>query len=338
MSVTESDLHGRLLREFVPGVVVLGVFAVVARVVGARVPFVTPLVLAVGLGLVVGNSVSLPARVRAGVRTYDWWLAAGIVLMGARISLGTLLDNGVVLLGVTIGAVAVTVVLVEVLSRSVFEIPGELGSLLAAGAGICGVSAVVGVAGSIRADEEHIAYAAATVLLFDVVTLFVYPALGGVLGLSDQVFGIWAGVTMFSTGPVTAAGFTMSETAGEWATVTKLTRNIFLGVLVGGYSLVYADAAKYDGFSMRALWESFPKFVLGFLAVMVLTSTSLVSAPIVEGVSAVYRWLFLVAFAGLGLSIDIGAFRTTGVQPVAILATTLVLVSTATLALLRFLL
>lgn len=59
------------------------------------------------------------------------------------------------LLAITIGAVTVTIGLVEVLSRTFFDIPGKLGSLLAAGAGICGVSAVVGVAGSIRANETE---------------------------------------------------------------------------------------------------------------------------------------------------------------------------------------
>ena len=323
------------LTRYVPGLLVLVTLALVARVLGTQIPYVTPLVLAVVLGLLVGNTVPLPARIIPGIGTHNLWLAAGIVLMGARISLETLLGNGLVLLAVTIGAVTVTIVVVEALSRTFFDIPEKLGSLLAAGAGVCGVSAVVGVAGSIRANDEHIAYAAATILLFDIGTLFVYPALGAWLGLSDQVFGIWAGITMFSTGPVTAAGFTFSETAGQWATVTKLTRNILLGVLVGGYSLVYVDSSRDDGVSMRALWDSFPKFVLGFLAVMVLTSTPLVSESATQGLSSAYRWLFLVAFAGLGLSIDITEFRTTGIQPVAILLTSLVLVSAGTLAVLN---
>jgi uncharacterized integral membrane protein (TIGR00698 family) len=230
-----------VVRRYLPGVVALAGIAVAARVAGAAIPYATPLVTAVACGLLVGNLVSIPSSLSPGIDTHKLWLEAGIVLMGARISIGTLLDSGGELIAVVVIGVTLAVVLAETLGRVVFGIPRKLDSLLAAGAGVCGVSAVVGVAGSIAADEEHVAYAAATILLFDVVTLFAYPPLGAALGLDDQVFGIWSGLTMFSTGPVTAAGFAFSETVGQWTTVTKLTRNLLLGVLVGGYSLACLD-------------------------------------------------------------------------------------------------
>lgn len=90
MTVLEAAQRGRTLSRYVPGVVVLVGLAVVARVLGTRIPYVTPLVLAVVLGLVVGNTVSLPAWIIPGARTHNLWLAAGIVLMGARISVETL--------------------------------------------------------------------------------------------------------------------------------------------------------------------------------------------------------------------------------------------------------
>ncbi len=335
--MTGSALAGRVatLRRYVPGVLALVALALGARALGAVVPYATPLLLAVALGLVIGNAVSLPSRLEPGAATHTLWLEAGIVLMGARISVETLLGSGLELLVVTVGAVVLTVALVEILSRTVFGISTELGSLLAAGAGVCGVSAVAAVAGSIRADGRHVAYAAATVLLFDVATLFVYPAVGASLGLTDRVFGVWAGITMFSTGPVTAAGFTVSEVAGEWATVTKLTRNLLLGLVVGAYSVVYAGGSAAESLSPRALWASVPTFVLGFVATMLVTSTPLVPDATTESLTTVYRWLFLVAFAGLGLSIDLSELRATGATPVAIILITLLTVSTTTLAVLR---
>jgi uncharacterized integral membrane protein (TIGR00698 family) len=335
MTETQTAHRVETLCEYMPGLLVLVVLALSARGLGAVVPYATPLILAAALGLVIRSVVSLPQRFEPGAETHKLWLEAGIVLMGARISVEMLLGIGAELLVVTLAGVAVTVVVVELLSRTVFDIADELGSLLAAGAGICGVSAVVGVAGSIRADERYIAYAAGTILLFDVVTLFVYPVLGAALGLTDRVFGIWAGITMFSTGPVTAAGFTVSEAAGEWATVTKLTRNLLLGVLVGVYSLVYAETAASDSFSLRTLWESVPKFVLGFVALMLLTSTPLVSETATAGLTSAYRWLFLIAFAGLGLATDIDEMRGTGLEPVAIVLATLLTVSVVTLSVLR---
>lgn len=330
------DSLGDGVRKYLPGLLVLAVLALAARLAGVGLPYVSPLILAVALGLVVGTAISLPARFVPGTETHKLWLEAGIVLMGARISLEALLDAGVALVGVVAFGVVLTIALVELLSRNVFGITGKLGSLLAAGAGICGVSAVVGVAGSIRASERHVAYAAATVLLFDVLTLFLYPAIGVWIGLEDRVFGIWAGITMFSTGPVTAAGFAVSETAGEWATVTKLTRNLFLGVLVGVYSLVYLDPSDDTrGFSPRMLWDSVPKFVIGFFALMLVTSSGLFPAEATAALTDAYRWLFLLAFAGLGLSIDVSELRNTGVRPIAVVLTALVVVSVVVLLVLQ---
>jgi len=313
-------------RTLAPGVLVLVALAVVARVASQFVPRVSALILAVVLGIVVANAVEVPGVLEAGVRTHTLWLEAGIVLMGARVSLSTLLDTGPRLAVLVLGVVATTLVLVEALAAFVFDVESKLGSLLAAGASVCGVSAAVGVAGTIGADDDHIAYAAGTILLFDVLTLFAYPAVGGALGLGDRVFGVWAGLTMFSTGPVTAAGFAFSDVAGRWATVTKLTRNILLGVLVAVYSVRYANPDA-DALSVRALWRTFPKFVLGFFAVVVVTSSGFVSDAAVAGIEAAYRWLFLLAFAGLGLSVDVDELRTTGGTPIALVLTTLVATS-----------
>ncbi|WP_227132826.1 YeiH family protein [Halorubellus salinus] len=340
-----------VVREVAPGVAFLVVLAVLARVASTLVPYASALVVAVALGIVLTNTVGVPERLQAGSSTHKLWLEAGIVLMGARVSLGTLVDTGAQLAVLVVGIVALTLVLVEVLARGVFDVHRKLGSLLAAGASVCGVSAAVGVAGSVRATEEHVAYAAGTILLFDVVTLFTYPALGGVLGLSDRVFGVWAGLTMFSTGPVTAAGFAFSDAAGQWATVTKLTRNLLLGVLVGAYSIRYAnpgsddadgapgeDASTASAFSPRRLWDAFPKFVLGFFAVVVLTSTAVVSDAATAQLTNAYRWLFLLAFVGLGLSVDVADLRDTGVTPIALLLTALVTTSVVALVAVRALL
>jgi uncharacterized integral membrane protein (TIGR00698 family) len=336
--VEETD--GRSLvalgREYAPGVGFLVVLAIAARLASELVPHASALVVAVALGIVVANTVGVPDVLVAGARTHKLWLEAGIVLMGARVSLATLLDAGPQLAVLVVGVVLATVLLVEALSAFVFDVKSELGSLLAAGASVCGVSAAVGVAGSIRADEEQVAYAAGTILLFDVVTLFVYPALAGPLGLSDRAFGVWAGLTMFSTGPVTAAGFAVSDLAGRWATVTKLTRNLLLGVLVGAYSIRYAnaddgdddvDGSRASAFSVRELWRTFPKFVLGFFAVVLLASTPLVSDAARTQLTHGYRWLFLLAFAGLGLSVEFDDLRSTGATPIVLLLVTLVAIS-----------
>lgn len=190
---------------------------------------VNHLLLAIGFGVVLGNTVGVPSWVEPGVEQYDVVLKAGIVLMGAHLVFYEILDAGPRILLLVLGVLIFAVVSVEVVSNSLFGIDDKLSSLLSSGTAVCGVSAIVATAGGIDADEEQIPYAVGTVLVFDALTLVDYPVAASLLGLGEKPFGIWAGVSMFSTRPVTAAGFAHSEVLGTWATLTKLTRNFFLG-------------------------------------------------------------------------------------------------------------
>ncbi|MFW5911715.1 MAG: YeiH family protein [Halolamina sp.] len=325
-------------RSLVPGLALLVGLGLAARLFSAVLP-VNHLVLAILLGLIVGNVLGVPAIVRGGVGTHKLWLKTGIVLTGASVALDKVIAAGPRVGLLVAGTVTATILLVEGLSRLAFRIDGETGSLLAAGSGVCGVSAVVAVAESIDADETAVAYAATTILLFDAVTLVAYPAAGTALGLTDRAFGIWAGLTMFSTGPVTAAGFAVSETAGEWAVLVKLTRNAAIGLVAVGYAAVYVrrrsgsgGAGRGDAGTLARLWSPFPKFVLGFVAVVAVANLGLLSGGEIGSLANAADWLFLLSFAGLGMEIRLGELRAVGYRPVLVVLIALLAVSSVALA------
>ena len=325
--------------RFLPGLAALFLGAVLARTVELAVGF-NHLLVAIALGFVLANAVGVPDRLEPGINTHKLWLGAGIVLMGASLTLETILEVGGLVLLVVVAVTTLTILVVELLARNVFGLADQLGSLLAAGSGICGVSAVVAVAGAIRAREEQIAYAAATVLLFDAITIVVYPIVGELLGLSGIVFGIWAGVSMFSTGPVVAVGFAHSEVAGQWATITKLTRNALIGVVVLAYASYYArsgSSSASDGRSLGLLWAEFPKFVLGFLALAVLSSLGAFSPDQQASIENAYGWLFLLAFVGLGTEIRLATLRNTGSTPVFVVLVAFLVASVLSLGVLTVL-
>jgi uncharacterized membrane protein YadS len=150
---------------------------------------------------------------------------------------------------------------------------------------------------------------------------------------------------MFSTGPVTAAGFAFSDTAGQWALLVKLTRNSLIGFVAIAYAFYYAqrpkretsgetarDGSKSDyAVPWRFLWESFPKFVLGFLGMMAVANTGLLTSSQITSLSHLSDWAFLVAFAGLGLEIQLADFRTTGYKPIVVVFTGLIVVASVML-------
>ncbi|WP_440763667.1 YeiH family protein [Natronorubrum sp. DTA7] len=324
------------IRRLLPGLLVLCLGALVAQTLATALG-VNHLLFAIVLGFLAANLVGIPTRLAPGITTHGLWLAAGIVLMGASVTVDTAFEVGVPVFVLLIAAVGISLVGVELLARLVFGLPERFGSLLAAGASICGVSAIVGVAGAIRPREEQIAYAAATILLFDAITIVVYPIVGDLLGLSGRVFGIWAGLSMFSTGPVVAVGFAHSELAGQWATVTKLSRNALIGAVVLLYASYYARQDGGGRPSLRTLWDEFPTFVLGFLVLALVSSAGLLSSAQQHSIESAYNWLFMLAFVGLGTEIRLADLRATGVTPaivvlVAFLATS-VITLTALLAL-----
>jgi uncharacterized membrane protein YadS len=306
----------REISEAIPGVLTLCLGALVARGL-AGVVGVNELLLAIGLGVLVANTVGVPERLRPGTATHGVWLAAGIVLLGASLTVESILETGSTVLLLLLGTVLVTVVTVEAIARNVAGLPERLGSLLAAGAGICGVSAVVAVGGAVRARETQIAYAAGVVLLVDAITIVVC---------------VWAGVSMLSTGPVVAVGFAHSEVAGQWATMTKLARNALIGVVALGYAGYYARRDTDGTVSPRMLWANFPTFVLGFLALVALASIGAFSPAQQVSISNAVDWLFLLAFVGLGTEIRLDDLRRAGVRPALVVFATVLLVSALSLS------
>lgn len=326
------------MGEHIPGLITLCVVAAATHIVVLIVPEASQLLIAIFLGAAIANLAGVPTRLRAGLSSHKLLLEIGIVLMGVQLSLGTIARTGPVLVVLALGTISFGILLVESVSRLLTGSASKTMSLIAAGASVCGVSAVVAVAGSIDADEEQIAYAVGTVLLLDAMTLVLYPIAGDILGLPAKNFGIWAGLSMFSTGPVTAVGFAYADAAGRWATLTKILRNTFIGLVAIGYSLYWARETRAGSSrQVTALWENLPKFLVGFLAVVVVANAVPLSESTMSTIDTVSEWCFLLAFAGLGFDIRLDGLQAVGVKPLVVVGIYLVTVSLLTLGLVTIL-
>lgn len=321
-------------RQFAPGFLVLVAIAGVSTGVADFLPFGNALLFSVAAGVILANTIGVPEWAKSGIELHKLLLETGIVLLGAQLTLQQVTSAGPIIIGLVACTITFGLLTVELLSRRLFDLPSRTSSLLAAGSSICGVSAVVAVAGSIEANEDQIAYAAGTILIFDALTLVAFPAIGEILGLSGKTFGVWAGLTMFSTGPVAAAGFAHSEVAGQWATITKLVRNSFIGVAAVIYSLSYAANSSNTSriVDARELWSEFPKFLVGFLIVMAIANTGVIPSGQLAFLDDLTGWLFLLAFAGLGFEIQLSRMRAAGVTPLLVVLIYMIAVSVVVLA------
>jgi uncharacterized integral membrane protein (TIGR00698 family) len=270
-------------------------------------------------GLIVANVAGVPALFRPGVATYEFWLKAGIVLLGVRFLLGDVLKLGSVSLAFVVVALSISILLMTLLGRWL-KLSPKLTSLLAIGSSICGVSAIIAAKGAIDADDEDASYAIAAILALGAFSLFAFPAIGHALGLSDHAFGLWAGLAVDNTAEATAAGALYSDTAGKFAVLAKTARNATIGFVVLGYAIYWSRKKQAEGVRNKAafLWQKFPKFVLGFLLVSAAATAGAFSKSQITSIANLSRWAFLLTFAGVGLQTNLRELRRQGLRPLAV--------------------
>jgi uncharacterized integral membrane protein (TIGR00698 family) len=271
---------------------------------------------AILIGLVISNTVGIPAAFRPGLATYEFWLKTGIVLLGSRFVLGDVLKLGGTSLVLVLIELAVSLLFMTALGKA-FGLKPKLTSLLAVGSSICGVSAIIAAQGAIDADEEDASYAIAAILALGAVALFIFPVVGHWLGMNDVSYGLWAGLGVDNTAEATAAGALFSDAAGKVAVLAKTARNAMIGFVVLGYAIYWARKERTEGVGNKAafLWQKFPKFVLGFLLISALATAKVFTTMQLGSLANLSRWAFLLTFAGVGLRTNINEMRKQGARP-----------------------
>ena len=289
---------------------------------------------AILIGLVISNTVGVPHIFRSGVATYEFWLKAGIVLLGSRFLLGDVLKLGGVSLALVAIEITVAIAFMTFLGRA-FGLRPKLTSLLAVGSAVCGVSAIIATQGAIEADDEDSSFAIAAILALGALSLFTFPLIGHALHLSDHAYGLWAGLAVDNTAEATAAGALYSDAAGKLAVLAKTTRNAMIGFVVLAYAIYWASRgqAKTVGNKAAFLWQKFPKFVLGFLLISILATYHFFTKEQTTALANLSRWAFLLTFAGVGLRTNFREMRKQGLRPFAVGAIGEVVIAVFTLAL-----
>lgn len=315
------------LLRLAPGVLLLGAIgyggkllektiSLYAKTHHLVIPNIEYVLWAILLGLVISNVFGIPEVFRPGIATYEFWLKAGIVLLGSRFLLADVLHLGGISLALVALELTVALTLMTLLGR-LFGLRPKLTSLLAVGSAVCGVSAIIAAQGAIDADDEDASFAIAAILALGALALFTFPLIGHALHMGDHAYGMWAGLAVDNTAEATAAGALFSDSASRIAVLAKTTRNAMIGFVVLGYALYWASAGQARQVTNKAafLWQKFPKFVLGFLVISILASASFFSKDQLSGLANLSRWAFLLTFAGVGLRTNFREMRKQGLRP-----------------------
>lgn len=280
-------------------------------------PHVEYVLWAILLGLLLSNTATIPRLFRPGIATYELWLKLGIVLIGAKFLFADMLHLGGLSLLLVFIELALSLTVMTLLGR-LFKLPPKLTSLLAIGSSICGVTAIMAAQGAIDPDEEDTSTAIAAILTLGAIALFTFPAIGHALHMGQRPYGIWTGLAVDNTAEATVTGALFGEEAGRFAVLAKTARSAFIGFVVLGYAVYWAARGQASRVERKGLflWQKFPKFILGFVAISILATAGFFSKGQLNSLSNLSKWAFLPAFAGVGLRTQLRDLVNQGWRPI----------------------
>ena len=319
-------------RRMWKGVLFCLVIAVPAWLLGKQFEVIGGPVFAILIGMAL--ALVVPERtgepLSAGVKfTSKKVLQYAVILLGFGLNLAQIARVGATSLPIIVATITTSLVVSFVLCRAL-KIPGKISTLVGVGSSICGGSAIAATAPVIDADDEEIAQAISVIFLFNVIAALVFPTLGGLLGLSNEGFGLFAGTAVNDTSSVTAAaaawdGMHAGANTLDAATIVKLTRTlaiipITLALAFWQVHLAKKAAAAGEGADEAAgtfdLKKIFPFFIIFFVLASVITTVFALPAAVTAPIKELSKFFIIMAMAAIGFNTNIVTLVRTGGKPI----------------------
>lgn len=302
------------MKKYLPGVLLSFGIAAVSIFLGGLLPLIGSSVLAIVFGIVLNNSMKLPAAFQEGL-SYSGkkLLQYSIIFLGFSMSIGQVSETGISSLRISLITILIAF-LAAYLAGRFFKMNRVLTILIGFGTAICGGSAIAAASPILEADEEEIALSISTIFFFNILAVFIFPFLGHLLQMSDAFFGTWAGTAINDTSSVVAAGYTYSPSAGDLATIVKLSR----ALMIVPACLIFA-AYRYIKSKQSAqktnLKQIFPWFIAWFVLASLVSSLGFLPAAVIPYTKFISQWLMAMALAAIGAKVSFKQFKQAGAAP-----------------------
>jgi uncharacterized integral membrane protein (TIGR00698 family) len=352
LSFIERNFLGVPFAEIpgvIPGLIVVLAFAWLSKwlseflgvdLLGYEKSPISPVMLALLLGLILGAILTIPQVFTPGLRfAVRKILRLGIILLGIRLTIFDVFKLGAIGVPIVLICILGALFITTTISRRM-NLPERLGTLIAVGTSICGVSAILATGPAIDADEKESAYAVAVITVFGLLATLFYPYIVNVIFAGDAVrAGLFLGTSVHDTSQVVGSASVYADVFNssltlDVATVTKLVRNVFMALVIPFMAFYYGRRTESEdsgGTKRTNILKLLPLFVLGFITFAILRSIG--DAGINLGTSAFAVWdegawstlistvktwaanFLIVALAGVGLSTNFASFKGLGFKP-----------------------
>ncbi|ANG64450.1 hypothetical protein A8C75_19545 [Marinobacterium aestuarii] len=242
-------------------------------------------------------------------------LRLGIILFGFNLSFQQIAAVGYQ--AILLDMIVITVVLSMGIFVGIrlFGLPREIAILTSVGSAVCGAAAIMATEPVIRAKEQDVTVAVATVVLFGTLAMFSYPVIYSFVGMESSLFGIYIGSTVHEVAQAVAAGQSIGGEAMQNAVVAKLIRVMLLAPVVIVLGSLYFQRAA--GSSERRP-VPIPWFVFGFIATAALNSVLTLPTIVLEALQLASQLSLAIAMAALGIKTRWATIRQAGIKPLAL--------------------
>jgi uncharacterized integral membrane protein (TIGR00698 family) len=302
-SPPKSDAAKGRIGRVLPGLLLAVTVALAANFVSSG--YGTPAML---VALLIGVLLSVLAQndaARLGLQIASRpILQVGVALLGLQISFASVIELGPAVIAIVGGGVVISiasgVLIARLLKRST-----AFGILGGGATGICGASAALAISSALPPSpdrDREMALVVASVTTLSTIAMVIYPVAGHLLGLGDRDIGIFLGATIHDVAQVVGAGYGVSTTAGDAATIVKLMRVALLAPSVLAIAFAYSRLPPTASGRARL---PVPLFAVVFALLMALNSAGLVPEAVHAPLSLTSQWCLLVAVAAIGLKTSI---------------------------------
>lgn len=251
-------------------------------------------------------------------------LQYSVIGLGFGMNLQASLASGKEGMLFTIISVIGTLLIGMFIGCKVLKLNRNTSYLISSGTAICGGSAIAAVGPIIKAKDTDMSMALATVFILNAIGLFLFPALGHWLGLSQQEFGTWAAIAIHDTSSVVGAGAAYGEEALQVATTIKLTRALWIIPLALVTSVIFRSEGKKI---------SIPWFIFFFIVAMLINTYLLADYPeIGKFIAGIARKGLIITMFFIGASLSVDVIKSVGIRPLLQGVLLWIIISAASLA------
>ena len=308
------------LKKSIPGILLCLIIAVPSWFLGQAVPVIGGPVFAILIGMILTLILTRKEPFAQGINyTSKKILQAAVVFLGFGMNLTEILAKGKQSLPIIITTITTSLVIASILYKAL-KLRANNAILVGVGSSICGGSAIAATASEIDASVEEVAQPGSVLFLFNVLAALIFPTLGGMLGLSNEGFGLFAGTAINDTSSVTAAAAAWDGIHGsntlDSAAIVKMTRTLAIipiTLVLAIYRGRKEKSSKGSSFSLR---KSFPYFVLFFVLASIITTLFQLPAEVTAPLKDLSKFLIIMAMAAIGLNTNIVKLIKTGGKPI----------------------